>query len=340
MDIKNITIVGGGALGHVIAGWLSNKGFKVSMLTRRPEDWNKTLIIHTPDGDLKSELSCISNDPSIVVKDSDLVLLTVPGYANRSELEKITPYLKQGCYLGGVFCSSGFFFEALEMVPSQIKLWGFQRVPFICRVEEYGKEANLLGYRSSYNIAVERASMMEKLEFAKWIEHVFEAPTILRNNYLEVTITNSNPLLHTSRLYSMFVHWDESQRYDHNILFYEEWTTEAADILIKMDEELFQLLKYLPVNSGYLTPILEYYESVDAESLKNKLSSISGLKGITSPMKEDEKGWFPDFSNRYFTEDFGYSLRFIWELGQKYGVSMPTIDKVFDWGQKIIESNN
>lgn len=337
MAFEKIIIVGGGSLGHVIAGWLSCKGYKVSILTRTPLKWERELIINYPGGKLNGYLQKISDSPAEVISTADIVLLTVPGYANESELKAIRPYLKDGCYVGAVFSSSGFFFEAFKILPENIKLWGFQRVPFIARVENYGKSANLLSTRAELNIAVERATPEEKEEFREWIERAFDTPTNLRNNYLEVSITNSNPILHTARLFTMFSDWDVDKRFDHNILFYEEWTEEAADLMIKMDAELFKILEHLPVEKNYLVPLLEYYESTDAISLKNKLSSITGFKGITSPMKKDEKGWYPDFSSRYFTEDFGYSLKYIWELGKKYNIDMPNIDKVYHWGKLKIE---
>lgn len=43
---------------------------------------------------------------------------------------------------------------------------------------------------------------------------------------------------------------------------------------------------------------MEYYESHDAKTLKDKNSSILGVKGITLPMKKDERGWYPDFKDR------------------------------------------
>ena len=116
------------------------------------------------------------------------------------------------------------------------------------------------------------------------------------------------------------------------ILFYEEWTKEAAQLLIDMDEEFFRLLDVLPVSKDYLPRILDYYESHDAESLARKLSSIQGFKGITSPMVECEDGWKADFSSRYFTEDFPYGLHCIWKLAHKHGISTPNIDKVYEWG--------
>lgn len=333
---KNICIIGGGSLGHVIAGWLANKGMNVSVLTRRPNDWSEYLKINTPDGIIESQLAKISSDSSDVIPSAEVVLLTVPGFGNKTELETIRPYIKPGTYVGGVFCSSGFFFEALNILSNDIKLWGFQRVPFISRIVEYGHEANLLGYRPQFNIAIERDTESGKENFRQWLEDSFGSETVLMKNYYEVSITNSNPILHTSRLYTMFSNWPNEKRIERNILFYEEWTTEAAELLLKMDAELFKILELLPVTPGYLTPLIDYYESNDAESLKNKLSSISGLKGIASPMKRDEWGWYPDYNSRYFTEDFGYSLRYIWELGKKYNVDMPNIDRVYQWGKSVM----
>lgn len=335
---KNVCIVGGGSLGHVIAGWMSHRGLNVSILTRRPDEWGKNIIINTPNGDFNAHLNKISSDPRDVIPDSEVVLFTVPGYANQNELELIKPYLSDNTYVGGVFCSSGFFFEALKIIPNNIKLWGFQRVPFISRTVKYGKEANLLGFKQCLNIAVERTTNEEKESFRSWIQDIFETKTILNSNYLEVSITNSNPLLHTSRLYTLFSEWDNERRINDNILFYEDWDEESADLLIKMDKELFQLIEHLPVNKTFLSPILDYYESHDAISLKNKLSSIESFKGIKAPMKHDDRGWYPDFNSRYFTEDFGYSLRFIWQLAKEYSIDTPYIDMVYKWGQNKINN--
>lgn len=227
---RNVCIVGGGSLGHVIAGWLANKGINVSVLTRKPEVWSDRLKINTPEGTFISGISKVSSNPVDVIPKADVVLLTVPGYANRSELESIRPYLSRGTYVGGVFCSSGFFFEALNVLPENIKLWGFQRVPFISRTVSYGREANLMGFRPELNIAVERDTEESKEEFRKWVEDSFGCKTNLMKNFYEVSITNSNPILHTARLYTMFHDWNRGKRIGRNILFYEEWTTESFRI--------------------------------------------------------------------------------------------------------------
>ncbi len=334
LEMKTLCICGGGSLGHVIAGWISAKSkAKVNILTGKPQLWGTSVSVVThQDGTLHGTLSKVSDSPEEVLRDADVVLFCYPGFMIASELERISGHIRGDAYVGSVFSSTGFFFEAIKILPSTQPLWGFQRVPFIGRVDRYGQSANLLGYKPCYHIAVENVAQADKLAFAELISDWFERPVHLLKNYFEASLTNSNPLLHTSRLYTMFAGENEGRIYPRMVNFYEEWTVEAAQMLIRMDEEFFRLLKVLPVTEGYLPPILEYYESYDAESLARKLSSIKGFKGITSPMIRTEAGWIPDFTSRYFTEDFPYGLRYIRDLAKEYNIPCPNIDIVYDWG--------
>ena len=330
--MMTVCICGGGSLGHVIAGYLNaTKGVRVNVLTQRPRLWQRELQISTPEGPfLHGQLNVVSDNPQEALQGAGMVLLCLPGYAIKGELERIKPYVNEKTYVGTVFSSTGFFFEAMEVLSEDVPLWGFQRVPFIARTATYGRSARLLGYKSCHHIAVERCQ--DKEAFRALIEDLFGAPTNLLNNYLEASLTNSNPLLHTSRLYTMFGGENEGKVFPRMILFYEEWTTEAAQLLIDMDNEFFRLLEALPVSKTYLPRILDYYESHDAASLAQKLSSIQAFKGITSPMKQTADGWVPDYESRYFTEDFPYGLHYIHKLAHQHGIAVPNIDKVYAWG--------
>jgi hypothetical protein len=332
----NFCICGGGSLGHVIAGYLgANADVRVSMLTQRPQLWKNDIEVHTPEQTIiHGHIHTISSNPEDVIPQANIILLCLPGFAIKQQLQLIKPYVKSTTFVGSVFSSTGFFFNAMEILNEDVPLWGFQRVPFICRTREYGQSANLLGYKTNLNIAVERTD--EKEDFRLLIEKLFNTPVSLLNNFYEATLTNSNPLLHTSRLYTMFGASNEGRTFPRMILFYEEWTEEAAQLLIDMDEEFFRLLEVLPVKPNYLPRILEYYESHDARSLAQKLSSIQGFKGITSPMKQTAQGWIPDFASRYFTEDFPYGLHFIWQLAKEKGIATPKIDMVYQWGMSKI----
>lgn len=147
--MKTVCICGGGNLGHVIAATLaSSQNYIVNILTNRPQSWRQELTVELPDGTRqKGKINMISNCPADVVSKADIVLLCLPGFLIRQTIGSILPYLQQGAALGSVVSSTGFFFEAMEKVPSSVCLFGFQRVPYIARTIKYGHSATILGYK-------------------------------------------------------------------------------------------------------------------------------------------------------------------------------------------------
>lgn len=332
----NITICGGGSLGHVCLGFLgSQPEVKVALLTHRPDAWSRTISVSDLNGKFfEAEIETISSRPEEVIPMADVVLFCLPGFAIKKELERIKPWLNKSTMLGSIVCSTGFFFFAHKVVEADAHLFGFQRVPFIARTTEYGHSANLLGYKTSLNIAVENCP--DKEDFRHLIERLFATPTHLLGCFYEASLTNSNPILHTGRLYSMWRDWD-GRPFDRCSLFYKEWTVEAAQCLIDMDADFMRLLQVLPMDATTVPSLLDYYESHDAESLCKKLASIPAFSTIKAPMVElPEGGWIPDFSSRYFTEDFPYGLYFIVKLARQYHVATPHIDKVYEWGLSML----
>ena len=325
-----ICICGGGNLGHVCAGFLANRGHQVSILTTKPERWNSELEIVAPDGIFSGMITLISSNPKEVIPQADIVLVCLPGYAIHDELVKIKPFLSKETIVGSVVSSTGFFFEAFKVLPPDIPLFGFQRVPFISRIIEYGKKAELKGYKDTLHVAIENTSEKEPIR-AK-LEKLFEKPVSIADSYYEVSLSNSNPILHPARLYTMWKDWQPGIVYPRNPQFYAEWTVEASTLLLKMDNEFQHLLKVLGLKTGCIPSILDYYESTDAISLTQKLHDIKAFQGIPSPMKEVEGRWIPDFSSRYFTEDFPYGMRFIVETARNQNVAITTIETIYQWG--------
>ena len=333
-----ICICGGGNLGHVVAGFVAAQSqYEVCVLTRQPERWSKELTIEAPDDTTYvGRLSGIYSNARQVVSDADIILLCLPGYGIRDTLIQIKDYLKADAAVGSVVSSTGFFFQAMELLPKTQPLFGFQRVPFISRIEEYGHRARLMGYKDCLELAIEQSDNPESLR--QVLQQMLRTPIHLLRSHYEVSLSNSNPLLHPSRLYSLWKDWHEGIVYDHVPLFYEEWTEEAAQLYISMDNELQSLLEQLPVSKGSIATVLDYYESTDVPSLAHKLRSIEAFKGIAAPMKAVEGGFVPDFHSRYFTEDFPYGLAFVHRLAHEKGVPSPTIDMIYDWGMKWVNS--
>jgi hypothetical protein len=331
-----VCICGGGNLGHVVAGYLAAQDCcEVNMLTRHPERWQRQLAITTPEGEvLHGQLHGISAKPADVVKDMDIVLLCLPGFSIANVLRQIAPALSPQTLVGSIVSSTGFFEEALHILPEGTPLFGFQRVPFISRMEEYGHSAHLLGRRPLMRIGTEQVA--DKKQLKELLEVFFRIPVEVLGSYYEASLSNSNPILHPARLYTMWKDWQPGITYPRNNAFYGEWTEEASAIYIEMDKELHELLKVLPVSPDCLPTVLDYYESHDAASLTRKLRSIKAFQGIQSPMKETPEGFVPDLHSRYFTEDFPYGLNLIRQLAKEKNINTPTMDKVYQWGQQMI----
>ncbi len=329
-----ICIVGGGNLAHVCAGFLGSlPDVSIRILTRKPGMWSEELSVTDSNGSIfvaRPEL--ITDSPRDTLSKADIVLFCLPGFAIREMLERIRPYVTSSMLVGTVVSSTGFFFQAFDVLSHDIPLFGFQRVPFISRIVEYGRSAKLLGYKSLHRIAVENTDA--KGGIVRKLESVFKGPFEVLENHLAVSLSNSNPLLHTARLYSMFKDGDVA--YPRNPLFYAEWTDEASEILIRMDEEFQNLIERLklPVNS--IPPILEYYESKDVASLTQKFRSIPSLKEISSPMIQDGHVYRIDFTSRYFVEDFLYGLQYIYDCIVANEIDAPMIKTVHQWGLGMI----
>lgn len=333
----NITICGGGNLGHVCAGFLGTKEeCHVSLLTTHPDRWSHRVEVIAPNGKIfGGRIETVSSVPQNVIPQADIVLICLPGYAIHDVLLIIAPYIKPTTWVGTVVSSTGFFFEAMKIFPQTQPLFGFQRVPFISRIINYGHSAELKGYKNSLGVAVEQTDNKENVKMT--LETLFNTPTKLLDSYYEVSLSNSNPLLHPARLYSLWKDWKPSTSYEHNPFFYADWTLEASELLIAMDKEFQTLISKLGLKKGCIPTVLDYYESYDAKSLTKKLCSIPAFQGILSPMTVNMFGRFePDFSSRYFTEDFPYGLRFIVETAKKQMVEIEKIKEVYKWGMNLI----
>ncbi|MCQ2334879.1 MAG: NAD/NADP octopine/nopaline dehydrogenase family protein [Paludibacteraceae bacterium] len=335
-DKLHICICGGGGLGHTTAGvFSSQEGVDVSLLTSRPDSWSNTFCVNDPIGKVFhgriSHASCLASE---VIPTADLVLLCLPAFLVEQTLRDIAPNLRPDTQVGAVVGNTGFFIYAHEILPAETPLFAFQRAPYISRVVEYGKEANLLGYKDELLVATENIANVSA--FCERLSALLLTPVRALNSFYEVTLSNSNPILHTGRLYTMWKDWDGTP-YAENPLFYYGWTDEASKVEIQMDQELFVLLKHLNIGTQSIKPLLEHYDSADAAALTRKLRSIPSYAGIYSPMKQIDAGWVPDFTSRYFTEDFPYGLKIIHDLAHKNELPCPMIDKVYEWGCKMIE---
>ena len=202
--IKRICICGGGGLGHTCAAVLSSHDdVEVMLYTQHPERWNKTFVVDDCENRIyNGRIVSITNKPEEVIPFADLVLLCLPAFLVEKTLIEIQPLLSSRTIVGSIVGNTGFFLFAHKILDITTKLFAFQRVPYISRVVEYGQKASLLGYKKELLVAAENIDNLEV--FSKEIGRLFLTPTYLLYSFYEVTLSNSIPILHTGRIYSMW----------------------------------------------------------------------------------------------------------------------------------------
>lgn len=125
--------------------------------------------------------------------------------------------------------------------------------------------------------------------------------------------------------------------WDRIINFYEEWTDDSSELLIACDNELQMLCQRLnELDLSGIKPLTLYYGSDTPENMTKKIRSITAFKGIKSPMAETENGFIPDFSSRYFQEDFPFGLCIIKGFCELADLKTPNIDKVLRCFERVI----
>ena len=159
------------------------------------------------------------------------------------------------------------------------------------------------------------------------MQNLFDFILSKLENHLSVDLVNSNLLLHSSRLYTLF---HNNKVYDTEPSFYKEWCIESSLLLIKCDKELHQLIDKMNENIDnkiYVKQILTHYESIDEISLTNKINSIRAFTKGTPVIFKNNK-YYPDINHRYFQEEI-ISLKFVLSLSTQYNIKIPNIEKMY-----------
>ncbi len=328
----NVTVIGAGNIGTQFAVQFGSKGHDVTFYASKPERISKELSIVDGEGRLQktAAMKNITCDMGKAVADADYIFVTHPAFLLPETAKKMLGKTKDGVKIGVIPGTGGAEFAFKPLIEQGAVLFGLQRVPAVARLSEYGKTVCVEGPRPLLHVAAIPRSIT--YEIADVIADTFDVPCKAMDNYLCVTLTPSNPILHTTRLRTEFADYKKGVVYPKNILFYEEWAMESSELLLKCDEELQQVCRKLDkLDLEDVKSLKLHYESDTAEKLTAKIRSIKSLQGLGSPMLEVEGGFIPDFNSRYFTADFPYGLAILLEMAKLVGVDAPFMAETLKW---------
>lgn len=338
---KKITVLGGGNIGTQFACVAASKGYEVCVYSSKVEKYDGKLTIVDGDNQIlyAARVATVTNDLSVALSDCDIAFVTLPSFMFPKLAKEMEPYVTEKLHIGAIPGTGGAEFSFSCCVRAGATLFGIQRVPCVARLVEYGKTVRVEGKRERLHLAAIPKRKTQVL--ADFISDLFDMPCDSLNNYLCVTMTPSNPILHTTRLCSMFGDYTEGVVYDRNPLFYGEWDEASAELLLACDREHQLLLSKMDrLDLREVRSLREHYESDTPQKLTAKLCSIASLHNLSSPMVQVEGGWIPDFHSRYFTADFPYGLAIIEQVARIVGVDVPNINRTMAWYQRVTGDEN
>lgn len=356
-----VTIVGGGASAHTLIPMLSAAKYQVNLLTRKPSRWSKQVELQyqTADGEVieqfQGQLSKISSNPKDVIRESDVIILCMPVSQYRNALHNIGPHLKPGkkVYVGTVYGQAGFNWMVDEIKRAfglaGIVKFCFGLIPWICRIQEYGKVGINYGIKPINVAAVEPKEEFDELN-RMILEKICvgwfgESEVRQADNFLSLTFSVDNQIIHPSRCYGLFLkhggEWDKAQDIPY---FYRDFDQFSADILRRLDADYSKIRErikemYPHKKFTYMLDYLTLDQKTNQTEKHNIVESfrLSRTLGAIKPptVKTKEGTWKIDTNHRFFTDDIHYGLCIAKWAADRLEIDVPTIDEIIEWAQKL-----
>ena len=339
-QIKKIVVVGGGNIGTLLCAELlhNNNDIKLYLNTRNKEKWsNEIKVTDASNKLLYTAKNFIVTNKKIA--DADLYFFTIPKHAIKNELEE---YLQEVTSNNALFVfipgTGGIEHLYAKRKNKNIDFVGLQRVPFISRLNVYGHSVSLLSKKD-----VIYAATMSGNKYCI-LNDLLKIRVEYVPNYLAIALTPSNPILHTTRLYSLFTRFTPNEIVNDKILFYKMWDDESSEILLKADGEFQSICAaYSKLDLTNVKSLCQHYEVKSAREMTLKVASIEAFKNIEVPIKNVNNEYSIDLNSRYFLEDFNYGLIIVKAFAEIANIKTKMIDEILLWygdliGEKILDN--
>lgn len=332
-------------------------GVHVSLLTRRQEviDQHRNnarpIKAILPDGkSLYARLDNITSVPEDVMKNADIVVITVPAQGRAELLRSIALYLPvhKPVYVGAIpgFCGFDWLAEkTLAERPNAI-IWGMKDVPHTAYDLIPGVSVKMGGAKSTVYIGThERESKGARHGLLAHLQRLYDSPVEILNHYLEITLTPGNPIMHPSVVYGLIGPYGQW----HNRMFTSPicWWTDCPELgayfLERSDEESQVLCKAieqrLDVDLSSVKPLKQEIIEAYQEQIRDHSTMLSVLRtnqaydSIQVPLVTGggNAGYLIDKESRAFHEDVAYGLSLLVKMAKRLELRVPHIEEIFNW---------
>lgn len=351
-----VVVCGAGRTGHLNAVLFKQaQGVHVSLLTgnaalaRAHAQGGCAIEALLPDGAcLRGRPDVVSCDAAEAARDADVVVVTVPAHARPALLQALAPHLPahKPVYVGAIPGFCGFDWLARQALAGRanVVVWGMKDVPHTAFELQPGVSVRMGGGKSALYVAADRrAAAGQRQALQAVLQRLYKAPVHLLRDYLEITLTPGNPIMHSSVVYGLvgpYGQWHERPLPAPHC-WWSDCTELGAYFLARSDEESQRLChavaERLDVDLSSIKPLRQeiveaYGEQIgDSRTMLSVLRTNRAYASITAPMVQGEGGWWIDRQSRAFHEDVAYGLALLVEMGRRLQLALPHLEEIFRW---------
>uniref|UniRef100_A0A0G4HVM0 Opine dehydrogenase domain-containing protein n=1 Tax=Chromera velia CCMP2878 TaxID=1169474 RepID=A0A0G4HVM0_9ALVE len=272
---KRVCIVGGGNACHAMAALFPSRGVDTVMYCGFGDEASRisaglqkhgaiTAFFDSHNavtGDVVGRPSLVSDDPSLVIPSSDVIVMPLPSFAYRSTLEAMKPYMKPGAIVIASPGQGGFDWIAQEILGEGVAkgdeegeqgviLSALVPMPFNCRITDFGHHVAVQEFKRNYKVGTMPPSPKAVAAVTEAVEALF-GPCKSAGHFLSVTLHPLNAVIHPARLYCATASWRPDRPLPRNPLFYEEMCEKSGNAIDAVASEMVTVGKVLREAHGF-----------------------------------------------------------------------------------------
>jgi opine dehydrogenase len=316
-----VTIVGSGAGGRALAAWAVRSGHEVHLLPGRSGRLLKSRAVRV-DGDFEGTYALASIDGSLgrVIRDPQLVVISVPADRHRDVVTRLSPHLTPEHTV--LLCPgrTGGFFEARETIAAlgaaAPVIFESSTLPFACRL---GPNQDLQVFGTKAWVSLAGASIADRSAHVRRVSALHESFTLV-DDVMETSLQNFGAVLHPAGM------WAHSGHLSDERLFYSEMPQAGLDLILAVDQERLAICRALGLEQLSIESwITRTYPTATGAGLRELMISCPAYGQVTCP---------PTLSTRYLTEDVPTGLVPMSSIAGAVGVATPLIDRLIAWSSR------
>lgn len=292
----------------------------------------------------------VSSDPAEVIRDADLVLISVPAFAHAAVLNRITPHLKDSALVGALPARGGFEFDITQRVSGiqpngGRRIFGLQTLPWSTRVQHATQTIHIGALKAEVLMA--SLPHGEAPAVAAQLSDLLGTKILPTANFLNVTLGNPGQIIHPGLMYGWFATWSgETYREETIPRLFADASDRVGELVEQLSAEVIAIARTVEARSKSkldLSGVLPIHDwlRISYSTQTGDVTTVATcfrtgpIQARKVPMREIAPGEFvPDFQYRYLGEDVPYGLTVVKAIAELADVETPSIDAVIAWAQE------